>query len=242
MRVFIYRRAPSAGAVALATALRGMGIESFKRRTVPRRQRGDDAMVAWGDNPIGIRGWSGRTLNAADPISKLSEVIALRAHGVPTVDAVVERGLTDGLWLPRSNYHRGGYDLLNPPVRQDFWVRKEEIVKEYRVHVFEGQSIRAGFKVPRIESPHPWIRSYQAGWKLDYGVARENGFRDKHRSVAKDAIQALGLQFGAVDVAERDDGSVFVLEVNRAPGLEGATVTAYAERIKQWAVNGGPIE
>ena len=33
---------------------------------------------------------------------------------------------------------------------------------------------------------------------------------------------------------ERADGSLLVLEVNRAPGLEGGTIDAYTDAIRQW--------
>ena len=44
--------------------------------------------------------------------------------------------------------------------------------------------------------------------------------------VAKNAIIALGLDFGAVDMAITPEGPL-VIEVNTAPGLEGTTLTNY---------------
>lgn len=140
-------------------------------------------------------------------------------------------------WLGRSRNHVGGHDLLNPPNTPDFYVRKETLVAEYRVHSFLGASLRAGKKKP-IEggAPHAWIRSLLAGWKISYdGVS----VRQSHRNIAHAAVEALGLDFGAVDIGEREDGSIIVLEVNRAPGLDGGTITAYADAIRKW-VNGDP--
>ena len=136
-------------------------------------------------------------------------------------------------WIGRLVNHIGGNDLLNPPARPDFWVKKENVVREYRVHSFKGRSIRAGMKTPRvgIEHPHEWIRSWDGGWRISYDGA---SIRQRHRDIAHAAIEALGLDFGAVDIAERADGSVFVLEVNRAPGLEGGTITVYANAIRAW--------
>jgi hypothetical protein len=37
-----------------------------------------------------------------------------------------------------------------------------------------------------------------------------------------------------VDIGVRADGSLLVLEVNRAPGLEGGTITRYADAIRKW--------
>lgn len=136
-------------------------------------------------------------------------------------------------WLPRSNSHVGGNDLLHPPNSPDYWVKKENIRREFRVHSFLGQSIRAGVKVPReVDFPnHDWIRSWQAGWRISYDGSTT---RQRHRDLAASACRALGLQFGAVDIGELPDGRAIVLEVNRAPGLEGGTIAAYATAILQW--------
>jgi hypothetical protein len=141
-------------------------------------------------------------------------------------------------WLPRKNNHQGGSDLLRPPVNPDYYVKKYEIRKEFRVHIFRSgetySSIRAGIKVPRdgVDSSalHPWIRSYDAGWRLDYGQACQLEIRQSVRDEAKLAIKALGLDFGAVDVGVLADNRPLVLEVNRAPGNEGNTTRTYATK------------
>ena len=136
-------------------------------------------------------------------------------------------------WLGRTNSHVGGNDLLNPIINPDFYVKKEAIVKEYRIHSFKGKSIRAGIKAVRdgFPNPHAWIRSHEAGWRIKYdGVSSKK----KHRELAHKAVTALGLDFGAVDIAERANGSLFVLEVNRAAGIEGGTISAYADAIQRW--------
>ena len=52
---------------------------------------------------------------------------------------------------------------------------------------------------------------------------------------AEEAVLALGLDFGAVDlVLCKDTGLPYVLEVNTAPGLHSPTVlAAYVEAIKE---------
>lgn len=139
-------------------------------------------------------------------------------------------------WLGRLNHHVGGNDLLNPPQRPDYYVQKEQIVREYRIHSFNNQSIRAGQKIPRagVQDPHQWIRSWDGGWRISYDG---ESVRQRHRDLAHSAIQGLGLTFGAVDIAEDATGRLFVLEVNRAPGLEGGTIDVYAGAIMRW-ING----
>ena len=150
-------------------------------------------------------------------------------------------------WLGRLASHIGGNDLLNPPANPDFWVKKEEIIREFRVHSFNHQSIRAGVKTPREGfiagpqgqgnslSPHPWVRSWVGGWRISYDGSTVH---QAHRDLAHGAVDALGLTFGAVDIAQRPDGSLFVLEVNRAPGLEGGTTTVYADAIRRMVNEG----
>jgi hypothetical protein len=76
----------------------------------------------------------------------------------------------NGEWLPRLSNHVGGNDLLTPPATPHYYVRKENIVEEFRVHSFLGRSIRAGKKVVRegFANPHPWIRSWDGGWRIAY--------------------------------------------------------------------------
>jgi hypothetical protein len=243
-RLFIIRSSPSLSAVALATALRDEGIRAKKRQRLPRRILAGDAIVSWGaylpDIPNGVR-----ALNNVPLTGKGREIEALVGQEVPTVE--MRRTLPStgwppmpdvNGWLPRSAVHHSGDDLLTPPRNPDFWVKHEEIQREFRIHVWNGVSSRVALKVPNREEGqyHPWIRSHSVGWRLDYGQGA-HAVRQKHRDVAKAAISALKLDFGAVDVAERPDGSVFVLEVNRAPGLEGRTLEKYVEKVKEWFID-----
>lgn len=134
-------------------------------------------------------------------------------------------------WLPRRFNHIGGHDLLHPGTG-DYWVKKLNIKREFRLHIFGGKSIRAGVKVLREGvTPHEWIRSFDAGWRIKY-----DGFSSTKpmRALAAKAVEALGLDFGAVDLAELADGKLIVLEVNRAPGVEGGTTETYAKAIEGW--------
>ena len=152
-------------------------------------------------------------------------VTRLQAHLATPIPVAQE-------WLPRTFNHIGGHDLMNPPAHPDYFSKKENLIEEYRVHIFNGKSIRAGVKKHRdgVEG-HEWIRSYDGGWKVNY-----NDFHSKEsmRVLAVKAVEALGLQFGAVDLGKTVDGRVLVLEVNRAPGLENGSVTAYVNAIQQW--------
>lgn len=139
------------------------------------------------------------------------------------------------VWLPRVYNHVGGADLLTPPAAAEYFVKKEDIKAEVRIHSFAGKSIKAGSKQPRTGvSQHPWVRSYDGGWRIVYDNFEST---EAQRKLAHKAVKTLGLDFGAVDLGQKADGTWIVLEVNRAPGLADGTVTTYTAAIKA-AVNG----
>lgn len=204
-----------------------------------------DTLVCWGATVPELEGV--RVLNSSPArLNKLSEIRALQAAGVKTVQLHAEVGKRqDEVILPRSANHQGGRDLLVTPDLPDYYVRKEALVREFRLHSFAGRSIRAGVKQPREgfqpateaewkpESNlyHPWIRSYDAGWRVNYEGFQSEG---KMRKIAHAAVTALGLTFGAVDIGEKQLGVLIVLEVNRAPGIEGGSIQTYTRAIQRW--------
>lgn len=107
--------------------------------------------------------------------------------------------------------------------------------KECRVHLVRGELISYQEKKRRLEIPDDkvdWrVRSHDNGFIF----AREGVVPDDRAvSIARSALEALSLDFGAVDLIwnEREDKWYF-LEVNTAPGLEGQTVADYAGAFKK---------
>lgn len=95
--------------------------------------------------------------------------------------------------------------------------------REFRVHVVDGEVIDVVQKKVRSGSTgnNFQVRSYANGWIF----ARE-GIQppDSVLKEAQKAVQALSLDFGAVDVVYNDHQErAYVLEVNTAPGLDGPT-------------------
>lgn len=95
---------------------------------------------------------------------------------------------------------------------------------EYRVHIFKGKSIRISEKLQgeHGETSHG-----------NYTTIKPTGNVRHVRKAAKQAVSALGLDFGAVDILANDD-NCWVLEVNAAPGLGGTMPRVYAETFKKW--------
>lgn len=102
--------------------------------------------------------------------------------------------------------------------------------REYRVHVVNGQAIAVHEKRRKVgEQPDPMVRSHRRGWvfcKLD--VWEPDGLRE----IAVNAVGALELNFGAVDVIWNEHhNQLYVLEINSAPGLCNQTADAYSAAI-----------
>lgn len=231
--IYLFCQRGSEGAGDLTEALLGAGEKArrWKKVTPPSPLSSDDLWICWGqETPFKIPS-KVRQFNNIMKLDKLRELIQLRASGVRTVPFSEEK--KEG-WLPRRRNHQKGMDLLHPPAHPDYWVEKLDLGDEWRVHVWGGDIIRLGHKEPlKWGAPHPWIRSHSAGWTLHYkGPWRqEKGKLDGIRTLAREAVHALGLDFGAVDMS-RDKGGPLVLEVNRAPGLEPSSVKKYVEVIR----------
>lgn len=124
-------------------------------------------------------------------------------------------------------------------MNSDFWTKFVKSVGEWRFHIFNGKSIARGKKV--CETPmeaYAPIRTRAFGYRLVHNVEPPKGLR----TLAKRAVEAVGYDFGAVDVLELADGSGVVLEVNSRPGLKDPyTLDKYEKAIRLWH-NDNPVE
>lgn len=106
---------------------------------------------------------------------------------------------------------------------------------EYRVHVMGGKVIDVQKKAAKKDYPTKMIN-----WQIRN---HDNGFIFKReginphpqvQEVSVNAINIVGLDFGAVDVIWNSYlDQAFVLEINTAPGLEGQTVKNYIKGLTE---------
>lgn len=102
---------------------------------------------------------------------------------------------------------------------------------EYRVHIFKGKILDVQKKKRKLgfNGTSSGIRSHSNGWiyaRVDVAIP------NMLCPIAIQAVELLGLDFGAVDIGHRlIDNKFFVFEVNTAPGLEGTTLDKYAKAI-----------
>lgn len=118
-------------------------------------------------------------------------------------------------------------ELINAPL----YTVKTKHKDEYRVHVFKGEVLDVQKKKRKLgfTGRSSGIRNHTNGWiyaRADVAVP------DMLCPIAVQAVELLGLDFGAVDIGHRViDNKFFVFEVNTAPGLEGSTLDKYAKAI-----------
>lgn len=104
---------------------------------------------------------------------------------------------------------------------------------EYRIHIMKGEVIDIQRKIRDPDrEPSDWkVRSHDNGF-----IYVRTGFVCPPEVIKQSlaAVLASGLDFGATDCifnSKRNEG--YILEINTAPGLEGTTVTNYANAFKK---------
>lgn len=80
----------------------------------------------------------------------------------------------------------------------------------------------------REERPDQIIKSNTRGWKFSQIKTAKDGLR----AAAINAVEAIGLDFGAVDCCLTEGGSPYIIEVNTGPGLQGTSFDAYVKVFK----------
>lgn len=114
--------------------------------------------------------------------------------------------------------------------------------REFRIHVMKGKITYVQQKKRRdgyadMEEYSAVVRNYHTGWIYATQMAQLN---DEAKREALKAIEALGLDYGAVDVITRRE-EAWVLEVNTAPGMTGTNLTTFAANCLR-ILNGQEVE
>lgn len=253
-RVYVHAARASAGAATLCGALRKAGVRA-------RRLRGtllpkfSCPVINWGDSRVVLSAGTTVLFNKPEAvalaISKLSTIEELNKAKVPSVRATddhekavkwFDKGYgvlarTDG----QSNGN--GIELFtsDQKPKADFYSRYWPKSHEYRAHVFNNQVIDLTEKRARHNAgANRVIRSYDNGWIFAHHISlSDKEDRERLNKLALDAIRALGLDFGAVDILAglttsipRRLSKAVVCEVNTSPGLESPqTIDAYVRAI-----------
>lgn len=248
--VFLRSHNPlSQGAKELADALSIRRIAHKRSRFTPRASL---TVINWGASELPDGYEKCRIINAPDKVTiatnKLScfQTISGSCRVVPfTTDRdTVKEWLSDGYGICARTKLRASqadglviFDGVQPFVNAPLWTQYVKKKDEYRIHILGGEVISVQRKALKKdfetdEDVDHRIRNLANG----YIFARENlVVPDDVRGQALAAVLATKLDFGAVDIIwneKKQQG--FVLEINTAPGLEGTTISDYANGFKRF--------
>ena len=234
------------GSKSAKTLARSLGVRRV-RANGDFRNNYNHRVINWGSSQLPTfpltRGIINHPSAVALAVNKRKSLITLRNAGVPVpvfhtdIESAAEASDEGKVLFARmsltSNSGRGIVvvqpedDLPEAPLYTEFFDK----VKEYRVHVGGGQifDFQAKLKRNGAENPDPYIYNYALGGRVFCRGGVEISDRVRQASIA--AVEALGLDFGAVDIGEDAEGNVAVFEVNCAPSLEGQTLTNYIEML-----------
>ncbi|MEE9401439.1 MAG: hypothetical protein V3V32_05425 [Dehalococcoidia bacterium] len=117
----------------------------------------------------------------------------------------------------------------------DYYVAYIKKEREFRVHIINGQSVRMCEKIPRDRAGRASTVWNSDNSHFSFADIAPREVRQTVRQVAKNAVEALGMDFGAVDIMWHR-GEALVLEVNSAPSLteNDSTLERYVEHIRRW--------
>jgi hypothetical protein len=249
MNYLLYAAESSVTGRELLDRLKEDGVDIRGGTKVPEGELG--VLIRWGATmPLGRK--PRRVLNSMKAIvaasNKREALIAMENHGI-NVPMVINAEYFEDLFdagfplLGRKDHHVGANDIVLCLQARDIERAKQlgcthftkyiPTKAEYRVHVFGDAIIKTSQKVRTDDQgdARPWIRNLGAGYTFRQPEVRLTG---ASRGMAIDAVDALGLTFGAVDLIVGDDDKSYVLEVNTGPGLQtDSSLEAYLECFKK---------
>lgn len=234
----------SQSAKALQASLNDRGYRTLRvypdRRYRPRPSDfiinwGYSGQVKWGNSNITIN----KTPNVSLAINKYETFKILKDSGVRTPEFTTQKeeanwdiiytrhDLCSSKGKGIAIFHRG--DILpNAPL----YVQGIETKGEYRVHVMNGEVIDYAKKRQKRDTEYTEaqlrVRNHDNGWVFARQDLRQ---LEDVKELAIKAIQALGLDFGSVDIVKDMNNVPYVLEVNTASGITGTTLENYTNKI-----------
>lgn len=259
--LYVYCDRPSASANALKSRILALGTAA-RRLYGLRVPKKAGLVINWGSPRYNLDQKLFPALNPPNLVdlaaSKIETFKRLYEQEIPCVRISLDKTRADK-WLKSGHkvlYRRdrlsGGrgiqvYDGSQQTGPGYFYSRVFGKTHEFRVHVCRGKAIDLTQK-KSTRRPHEQteadrlIRTHERGWVFAHdGIILTKDDQTKINQLAVDACEALGLDFGAVDIlvnlgkievvppANRRIVNAVVCEINTRPGLENTrTIDAYA--------------
>ena len=207
--------------------------------------KNSDVVINWGNgnqrlHNIGNARQINKLYNVQLASNKLKTLEALKARrvSIPYFSTYKESfAPVDTLVCRTTLYGHSGQGIVvglrDEVCEAPLYVEYIEKVAEYRVIVVGGEVVDFKKKKRRngydgVYGEHVWNHS------SGYIFARNNFIVPSNCGrLGVSAVVALGLDFGAVDIIEDREGTLYVLEVNTAFGIEGTTLQLVGDAIKE---------
>lgn len=251
--MFIYsHNENSEGAKALASALHARRIKHEGSTFVGGPKK---VVINWGSHTVSDEVLKSRILNSTEAIRNNANKLdffklvseSTDAPRIPkwTTDpkeastwvanekTVVARKLLNG--SSGAGIYFMSFDKPNSFVQAPLYTEYVKKKDEFRVHFvnneiidYQRKALRQGVNPQSVD----WrIRNLLSGFVF---VRNEVTLPEDVTVQAHKAINCSGLDFGAIDLIYNEkESKAYVLEINTAPGLQGETVTTYAEAFKK---------
>lgn len=231
-------------------------------RVLQRLIEAEGCRVGPGGNPVSWGVPLARGLNRnASRLNKYDQLVQLHHARIRVPDTILNGGeptvndpiaAHDGVYLARKFRHHGGTDIMPVLQFEDFAARRAAgaeyftryipLQREFRVWIYRRRHLGSYEKVMRYPARYTRIgRNFDNGFA--FSLLTEVQIPRDAVEMASRAVDALGLDFGAVDIILGKDGQYYVLEVNSAPGVEGEdrqVIRSLARRIAKWDRLGCP--
>jgi len=194
------------------------------------------------------------TLNAnAGNQDKYQELVKLADAGVPTIPFSRSAAELNPPIFGRQFHHTRGRDIIAYRVRpllrgdrlSDYYTQLVPKQNEYRVWAFRDKTLATYEKVLTYANRLGRRGRNRDVWNWANGYAYQfitpDDVDDELKKIAIQAVAALKLDFGAVDILLSTNGQYYVLEVNTAPGTQGQPrqgMASLVSCIERWAKNG----
>lgn len=233
---------------------RRLGLRRL-RGTIQRYPRQATVVLNWGQHPDLDEATSAHVINppvaqylAANKIHAFAMMRDANVESIPNTTSQQEasRWLAEGSTVVARGTVTGsggaGIRVVRPtevlPL-VPLYTKFVPSVREYRVHVIGGATLPAR-KAKRNNAPEQEfpIRNHGDTWVFQYTIPEKVPVPELVLTLAKRAINAVSLDFGAVDILYEGNGRARVLEINTAPGLDHTVAEEFYVRELQRLVNG----
>lgn len=244
MNIYPYKMA-SQSAKALAQAL---GVKRLKPegRMIAKpfinwgaskinREIDYDVGIYNGPVPVSIAANKLKTFLSLDQIVNIPDYTTDKAEAQEWLDigvSIVERHTLTGHSGEGIRIVDKGGELSDDAKLYVRYIKKQD---EYRLHVFDFDVFFIQRKARALDVPDDEVNWQVRNHANGFIYANQNiELPDVAKNMAIEAIQTLGLDFGAVDMIYNErSNTYYVLEINTAPGLAGSTLDKYVEKFTE---------